>query len=371
MTIFGTFDPSFANAKTTYANGSSVTNNLIRNSSQGTSQLSVKGVEDLGGGLKASFLLENDFDTRFDAQGPVGTSPTTRGVNLGSGGGEQYLGLEGSFGAIKLGAANTPTLTAQASRQPFGTKIGSGFKGDGVGVLGQGHVRSNNSIVYATPTFAGLTASVAYGFKHNAAPAGSTEVTQATTVGTAASTVSNNLTNQAAITDIGVNYANGPIAAGVSVWNTAAVTTTLATPKIDQVNLYASYDLGVAKLIAGYHTEKQTRYTGSTGLIAGADYTGYNIAGVVPLNANLSLLANYGKLNDKLAARAATPLDKSIAAVGLKYTLSARTSVYARYVEEKNDNIAAAIAAGGITSSTVANGAAKVQTALVGIQHNF
>ena len=371
--IVGTFDPSIANSKTSYVNGSSLSNTFVRNNSQGTSQITFKGTEDLGGGLKASFLFENDFDTRFDAQGPAGTSPTVRGVNFGSGGGEQFLGLEGGFGSVKIGAANTPTLTAQASRQPFGTKIGSGFKGDGVGVLGQGHVRSNNSIVYATPVFNGLSAAVAYGFKYNAAPTGSTEAVQATTVATAASTVSNNLTNQAAITDIGVNYANGPLSAGLSAWKTDAVPVgglvTTATPAVNQTNLYAAYDFGVAKLMGGYHTEKQDAYT-SSGRPAGANYDGWNLAAAVPLNANLSLLANYGKLNDKLAARAAAPLDKTIAAVGLRYNLSKNTSLYARYIEEKNDNVAAAVTNNWVSTNGT-NTAAKVQTTLVGMQTNF
>jgi hypothetical protein len=95
----------------------------------------------LGGGLKASFLLENDFNARFDANGPEGVSAAgARGLNFGAFGGEQYLALQGGFGKIAAGAANTPSLTAQASRNPFGTKIGSGFNG----VLGTGHVRSNN-----------------------------------------------------------------------------------------------------------------------------------------------------------------------------------------------------------------------------------
>lgn len=372
--IVGTFDPSIANASTSYANGNSVTNNLVRNNSQGTSQITFKGVEDLGGGLKASFLLENDFDTRFDAQGPAGVSPTVKGVNLGSGGGEQYLALEGGMGKIAIGAANTPSLTTQASRQPFSTKIGGGFKGDGVGVLGQGHVRSNNSIVLTSPTFSGFTVAAAYGFNHNAGPAGGTEGALATTIGTAGSTTSTNLTNQASISDVGVFYANGPLSAGVSAWNTAQVTSVagVKTPQINQINSFVSYDLGVARLMAGYHTEKQDAYT-SSGVAAGANYNGYNVAASVPLSANLSLLANYGSLTDKLAARATTPLNKTIAAVGVKYTLSKNTSVYARYVDEKNENVAAAFSAGGRLSSTttLANAATGVKTTLVGMQTNF
>jgi len=130
VTISGTFDPSVQNQKVTYAGGASVSNNLIGNNGQGTSQITFKGVEDLGGGLKASFLLENDFNARYDARGNEGTtSAGVNGTNFGTSGGEQYLALEGGFGKIQAGAANTPSLTAQASRQPFSTKIGSGFNG--------------------------------------------------------------------------------------------------------------------------------------------------------------------------------------------------------------------------------------------------
>ena len=85
---------------TSYKNGNSVSQNFIRNNSQGTSQITFKGTEDLGGGLKAMFLLENDFDTAKKADN-----------NFSSKGGEQYLGLSGGFGTLQLGAANTPTLS--------------------------------------------------------------------------------------------------------------------------------------------------------------------------------------------------------------------------------------------------------------------
>jgi predicted porin len=341
--IVGTFDPSIANSKTTYGDGKSVTNNFVRNNSQGTSQITFKGTEDLGGGLKASFLLENDFDTRFDARGNMGTAAGVNGVNLGSGAGEQYLALEGGFGKIAVGAANTPSLTTQASRQPFSTKIGGGFNG----VTGTGHVRSNNSVVYTSPAFSGFTVAAAYGFdqKANTSADPTKDSLLAQTNTGAAATASTAFSQQASITDIGAFYANGPLSAGVSMWTTAAIA---AAVKTEQTNLFASYDLGVAKLTVGYHTEKQ---------VAAIDATGYNVAAVVPFSSNLNLLANYGKLDNKLAG--STNKDKSITAVGLKYTMSKMTSVYARYIDETNDNV------------TSATSAKSVKTALIGMQTNF
>jgi predicted porin len=314
VTVFGTFDPSFASQNTTYVDGDSVRQNLVRNNSQGTSQVTFKGVEDLGGGLKASFLIENDFDAGLKADN-----------NFSSKGGELYTGLEGSFGAIKLGAPNTPTLTAQAASQPFGTKIGSGF-----GIVNSGKVRNSNTVMYATPAMNGFSAAVAFSNKTKLDADAATPITAET----------------ASITDFGVNYANGPVAAGFSIYKVAATTTPSAASKTDN-NVYVTYDMGVAKLGAGYFTQKKE---------GSVDAKGYNVSAVVPMSANLSLLANFAKLDDTMAG---TNLDRQVSAVGVKYTLSARTSVYARYVAEKNDNV------------TVAHGIKEVTTALVGVQHNF
>ena len=309
MTIFGTFDPSYASQKTTYVDGDSVTQNLIRNNSQGTSQITFKGVEDLGGGLKASFLMENDFDAGLKSDN-----------NFSSKGGELYTGLEGSFGAIKLGAPNTPTLTAQSAANPFGTKIGGGF-----GLANSGKVRNSNTVLYATPAMNGFSAAVAYSNK--------------TKVDVDASIT----TSTADVTDFGVNYANGPVAAGFSIYKLGAVVgTSPAASKTDN-NVYVTYDMGVAKLGAGYYTQKQ---------VGSVDAKGYNVSAAIPLSAKLSLLANYAKLDDTMVANK----DRQISAVGVKYTLSNRTSVYARYSAEKNENAASI---------------KEVTTALVGIQHNF
>ena len=349
MTIFGTFDPSFANEKTTYGGGGSVSQNYIRNNSQGTSQVTFKGVEDLGGGLKASFLLENDFDAGKDATG-----------NFSSKGGEQFAALEGGFGKVALDAANTVSLFTQSNGNPFGTKIGSGF-----GAMNTGHVRNNNSIVYTSPVFAGFTLMGTYANQTKATAANATP-----TVGTYAQ----GAVIAPASTDIGLLYANGPLSGGISAWTTAANELTNGTSsanlsaasKNTQTNAYVSYDLGVAKISAGYYTEKQNATgvaTGTGGIASGVqtvssiDSQAYNVSAAVPLNASLSLLGNYAKKNDKTALN----LDRTVAAIGLKYTLSARTSVYARYVSDKLDNLSASATAQ----------AQKVTTALVGVQHNF
>jgi len=350
--IVGTFDPSLANSSTTYNSDIKVSNSFVRNNSQGTSQITFKGVEDLGGGLKASFLFENDFDTAKDANN--GTGSVASFGNFGSKGGEQFLAIAGGMGQLQIGAANTVSLYTQSSSQPFGTKIGGGF-----GAANTGRVRIGNSVVYTSPVFAGVKVMATYANQ-----------TLAAKDDTAAGTILQGTVATGASTDIGLLYANGPLAAGVSAWTTAANAVTSApsatvagtASKNTQTNAYVSYDLGVAKLGLGYFMEKQdatgAAQTANTVVPAKLDSTAYNIGATVPLSANLSLLGSYTVKDDKTTLN----LDRTVAAIGVKYTFSKMTSVYARYVSDKIDNMSA-------TASKLSG--KEVTTTLVGMQTNF
>jgi predicted porin len=354
VTIKGTFDPSIANQQTTYGDNKSVTQQFVRNNTQSTSQITFYGTTDLGDGLKANFLYENDFDTRFDAYGAGAVNNGTVGAlsggvkigptNFGSNGGEQFLNLEGGFGKIALGAPNTPTLFSQ-SANPFGTKIGGGF-----GLLNSGKVRTNNTVMYSTPTMSGFTGHLAYSFK----------TTNDVNPTIAIAAVGD-------VTDIGLFYANGPLAVMFTSFKVSATSSAagaaLTVEKTDN-NLTGTYDFGVAKLGFGYFTQKQGSIAGA---LKATDKTGMQVFATVPLSANLNLLANYGSVDDKTTAAtnsAAWNLDSKITAVGVKYTLSKMTSIYARYVEQQTDNITAA-------TTSYATLAKKQQTTAIGIQHNF
>jgi predicted porin len=333
----GTFDPSVVQQKTTFGGGYTTSTQGLSNNSQGTSQVTVLGSEDLGGGLKANFLLENDFDATKDA-----TS------NIGSKGGEQFVGLSGGFGAVQFGAPNTPSLDV-SNRTPFGTKIGSGFANGGgtgtgkgtasYGVQGLGHVRENNSVVYTAPTMAGFTAKVGYQFNADAQ--------SGTNVATA-------VTRANARTDVGLSYVNGPLTAVFANYQQSNV--------YRQNHGYVSYQIGALKATYGFNRDNRlAAYTNTTPSIAlgsnlaAGKLTGQNIAADYALASNINLLANVGKLNDKTTNN----YDRKITAVGVKYTLSPRTSLYARNVTEKLEN-----AAGAWDKNSI-------KTTLVGLQHNF
>ncbi len=227
--------------------------------------------------------------------------------------------MSGGFGTLQLGAANTPTLSAQSAATGFGTKIGSGFS-----FLSTGRVRNDNSVVYASPTFSNITVKVAHAFKTNA-DANNAAITEV-----------------ASVTDIGLFYANGPLSAGYSVYKVAAKTGGTST---QQNNLAVTYDLGMAKLGFGSYSE-------SSG--AATDSKATNLSVTVPMG-NLSLIANTGSKDDTTAANK----DRSITAVGVKYAMSKNTSVYARMVNQKFDNM------------TANTDVTQIKTTLVGMQTNF
>jgi len=313
VTLYGTVDTAVEQQKTTLGTGASTKVKTMSNNRQGTSGLYVKGVEDLGGGLQAIFLYEGDFDATTN------NGTTTHAVGIG--GGEIYGGLNGAFGTVKLGSPNQPTLSSQAARQPFGTKLGGGF---GENMMGQAHVRNAKSIAYSSPNFSGLQAHV--------------YLTPGTGTAGTASTQGVGAGNSEY--DLGLNYAAGP----VNAW----LTYVARKQSYKLTTLVGSYTFGPATATLGFHKETFQNALGT-------DNKGFNVAGTYAITPELSLLANVMKKDN-----ANTNVDETEFAFGPKYLLSKRTSVYALYVQYKKSNLAA-------TSTSTA----KQETFLLGLMHNF
>jgi predicted porin len=226
-----------------------------------------------------------------------------------------------------LGASNSPTLGVQAGRSPFGTKVGSGYST----TSGAANTRNDDSIMYISPTMGGFSIGLAQALKVKAVaavPATAATATAVETLGSNAVAATN------AKNDIALNYAAGNLVVGLS-----SVTQKGA---LAQTNLMAQYNLGVARLYAGYVSEDNKAGA------ATSKKTGTNFAVAAPMGA-LTLMANVASWD----VDGGTAGDRDITAVGVKYDLSKRTSTYARMVTDKID------------------GGNKVQTTLVGLQHNF
>jgi predicted porin len=126
-------------------------------------------------------------------------------------------------------------------------------------------------------------------------------------------------TNSGAMTSIKLAYANGPVSVALANQVTKggiAATSTGDSQKWTTNFLAGSYDLGVAKLSAGYKTDETDAITGTLKS---------TILGVAAPVGALTLKASY------VARKLDSAKVANQVAVGGIYDLSKRTSVYAAY----------------------------------------
>ena len=329
--------------------------NGIANGGSSTSGLNIRGTEDLGGGMKANFRFESNWNTAFNRAntGAASTYDSTTPANSANavagafGSGEIRVGLSGGFGSVDAGVVNMNGLTTFLTGNPFGTAIGGGYgsitRVDAAG----GAVRSDNSVKYVSPSLNGLTLSL-----YNA------------TKQTKGSQATNNFSSGLGVSDlrgsseVGVNYANGPIAASYSSLkqdnkNVVATTGATAGSTESTVNtLGANYTMGAAKIFLLNQTNKTNTNSTNTA------YTSYAVSYAMGAT---TLMAQMGTLKDKLDG------DKSkLTGLGADYALSKRTTAYFR-TESIKDN-AGVVSTTGFTAAT---GNVKRTRTAIGVRHSF
>jgi predicted porin len=338
------FDSSFANQKTVFGDAATRSFGALLNSQQGTSQINFALSEDLGGGLKAIANLEQDFNVNSKTDvANLGAASNVVAGNSSTLGGQTFVGVEGSFGTIKMGAQNTPSLAVAAGRTPFGTKLGSGFSDgttSGLGIQGLGHVRESNSVEYSTP--------VVGGFQLRA------NLTNATSAFLVDNYNNTAIARANGKRDVGVSYTNGPVSAMIVNFKQNEV--------YNQVHGFVKYALGNATVAYGFSNDSRlaaqvastTDSAEKIALVVGT-LASTNIAGTYQMGAT-TLMANYAKLDDK----GTTNYDSKITAFGAKYDLSKRTSVYGRYVKSSVSN-----------TNSQSIQVKEQTTSLLGLMHTF
>ena len=155
VTLFGIVDTAVGYVDNANAAGDSVYG--LTTSGNATSRLGFRGVEDLGGGLKAGFWLEGEV---------FGDNGNANGFNFQR---RSTVSLMGGFGEVRMGRELTPSYSKTSSYDLFGqTGIGQfmGWTGNWYGIDGESGnaLRSRNMISYYTPNFSGFTAGLGYGF---------------------------------------------------------------------------------------------------------------------------------------------------------------------------------------------------------------
>ena len=282
-----------------------------------TSQINFRGSEDLGGGLKAEFRVETDWNTvSNNANTGAKKADGTVAAASAFGNGELRAGLVGGFGRVDFGAINNAQLDAYLTGQPFGTAVGSAFRGvfstDAASAMSGSVVRFDNSARYITPVFNGFSAT-ALGVQKNT-KANSTNF----------STTTGNF-DYAGVQEFSLRYNNGPINAIYATTKQTLTGTEGATIN-DATNntLGANYNFGNFTVYLLNQTAKSSVASGTP-----VDRSVTTVSGKYVMGQNV-FIAQAGTAKNNIAGVTNTG-NTSIFSLGYDYNLSKMTSIYARY----------------------------------------
>jgi predicted porin len=268
-----------------------------------TSYLGFKGVEDLGGGLKAGFAIESFLRPDVGASGRSGTDVFWgRAANV-------YL--QGGFGKLTLGRqGNLPFLQA-AGFNPFGGAFGLsptirltyGKWGNDKGDSGW-----SNALAYQTPAMGGFTGTV------QVQPGEKTDGSEAASV------------------VVGGAFSSGPFSIAASYQTLRSAEAPKADLAAGQKQKFAllgsSYDFGVAKLFAQFGEYKNTGYGA-----ASIKTTLYQLGASVPVTSAGKVLLSYGQSTEKPIEAGTTVKTKhSITTLAYDHFLSKRTDIYTAFM---------------------------------------
>lgn len=296
VTLYGIVDLSYASSKDEIKAGSSAAALRKTTMDSGTvsgSRYGFKGSEDLGGGLKANFQLENGFSADDGTSGTAGSAFSRA----------SWVGFSGGFGEIRLGKDWTARDEINGNAHAV---FDSGLSADTF-LTSNYNANPGNQIKYLSPNLSGFSGMVSYALGENKSATKSAK----------------------GITAVSVQYAAGPVYVGAAYQEDKMnYFATDVTMKDTLVN--ATYDLGVAKLMASYRNVKNT--------FDGFDKEKTAQIGVdVPVGAALVVSAGYAHTTKELAAAA----DKTGNGFGLgaMYSLSKRTSIYTglTFAKQKQD----------------------------------
>jgi predicted porin len=317
------------------------------------SRLGFRGTEDLGGGLRAFFVLESGLNLD---DGSIGQGGTFYGR-------QALIGLTTAYGQISLGRQYSSLYTATSdfsifSNSPAGPStaliggFGSGYEPvrgasnaaspPAAGATGNsGPARVNNSLRYETPAWRGFSASALYGAGEVAGAA-----------------------NDARLFDLGLRYTAAGFDVLFSYLDDKAVGTT-AAQRTDAATatLAATYAWQPLRLAAGYleFNDKRGANQDGRGYWIGADYS---------MGRQL-LKAQYVENKPKFGND-----NKSTAfGAGWTYALSKRTALYSSLTRFDNDAQAGSGGLGrfngAIPAGVTSVGDNNITELALGIRHSF
>ncbi|MGV8803770.1 MAG: porin [Polaromonas sp.] len=349
VTLYGLLDGNIQSYKSNIVapNGTiqSFTQTKIDSGGLNGSRWGLRINEDIGGGMAVVGNLESgiNLDNGSSAQG---------GLLFGR---RANVGISSGFGTLTLGRNSSSyddvsgdhAMMIQSVFDPSNTNNGPAVTSVTTPAAALGtllnrnttwvgyNTRFNNSIKYVSPSFSGFSGSLMYGFGEDK-----------TLNNSASKTVSANL-----------KFANGPLLVSGGYQSETAVNsvgTLGGKPALENTLLSVAYDLGVAKVGAGFNRAKFKDIAPGRSLNAQKEW---NLSVAVPLGAT-TLSAGY-------AQSKGDDLGKS-SGFGIQalYSLSKRSTLYAGAQSTKNfDRLA--------TFAPVGSSIGRTQTYGLGLRHTF
>lgn len=257
---------------------------VLNSGNQSSSRFGLRGSEDLGDGLKASFNIESGF------------AVDTGAADSAFWGRRAVVGLEGSFGSLFMGREYSPIAAVAAASDIFG----QGFFGTNLSAFTTGRLsrRLSNAVSLRSASFGGLRASLAASASEGV-PGASRLLGGAVEYGSGRfyagagyhdlERVSGGLKDK--------EYALG-LGWGVGAFdlkgNYLVADPSGAGNKFEQINVGASYGLGSGRLMANVQQNRQEG--GAKGTAIAATYSH-------ALSKRTNLYASYARLSNNASGR--------------------------------------------------------------------
>ncbi len=316
VTLYGIADMSIDSMK-------SGTSKISRVSSGGTQQTrwGLRGVEDLGGGLKAEFNLESRFT--------MDDGVLFQGLAFG---GRSVVGLSGGWGSVMLGREYVPLWDVKIRSNPYTVM----FWAPSQNIIG-GESRTNNAISYRSPNWSGLEFSAMYGVGDE-----------------------NPLNREAGRQmNAALQYSAGKLWVGGGFTNVQRKTALVNDVMESMVG--ARYSLGQVSLFASYWRLK-------TDNVVAVDEVSdaWTIGASAQVTPNGTVRATYTRRDGKTPAND----DATQFMVGYEHGLSKRTALYANYARMTNKgNLNLRL--GGFANTGAAGNFSDPRGLQLGIRHTF
>ncbi|MDN7944595.1 porin [Burkholderia multivorans] len=363
VTLYGVIDAgiSYVNHSKNATGGSSKLFKYDDGVAQG-SRWGLRGTEDLGGGLKAIFVLENGFNS---GNGTLGQG----GAIFGR---QAYVGLsQTQYGTLTFGRQYSFSTDVLGSNYSTGGNTVAGNYAYHVNDIDQlTSSRINNAVKFQSANYAGFTFGALYGFSNSTDFAGA----PATTTGTTTTAGSSRAYS------FGLNYANGPFALGAAYTDirfpsqaTPAFSTTIANISTGNIRDLRTYGVG-GRYIFGPATAwllwTRTQFTPLANGASGTFYNAYEGGLKYAITPALSAAAGYTYTNATQNGASAHWNQGNLA---LDYALSKRTDVYGLVIYQKasGNNVQAQIGSSTSYFNTSGNGSSNQIAARIGIRHKF